>query len=37
MARNAEVTEVNTQLKNDLKVCEKHWDNVTRLNKNIEG
>lgn len=37
MARNGEVTEVNVQLKNDLKVCEKHWDNVARINKNLEG
>lgn len=37
MARNSEVSEVNLQLKSDLKVCEKHLDNVTRQNKNIES
>ena len=36
LAKNNEVTEVNTQLKNDLKVCEKHLENVLRLNKAIE-
>jgi|JI61114C2RNA_FD_contig_71_1522219_length_1189_multi_2_in_0_out_0_1 hypothetical protein len=29
--------EVNLQLKNDLNVCEKHWENVVRINKNMEG
>ena len=27
---------MNCQLKNDLKVCEKHLENVLRLNKSIE-
>ena len=36
MAKNSEVTDVNVQLKNDLKVCEKHLENVVRLNKTIE-
>jgi len=27
---------VNGQLRNDLKVCEKHLENVLRVNKNIE-
>jgi hypothetical protein len=35
MAKNNEVTDVNTQLRNDLKVCERHLENVLRLNKNI--
>lgn len=37
MAKNSEVTEVNTQLKSDLSVCEKHLENVMRLNKTIES
>ncbi len=36
MAKNNEVTDVNDQLKNDLKVCEKHLENVLRLNKTVE-
>jgi hypothetical protein len=36
LAKNSEVTEVNSQLKNDLKVCEKHLENVLKLNKTVE-
>ena len=36
MAKNSEVTDVNTQLRNDLKVCERHLENVMRLNKGID-
>lgn len=37
LAKNNEVTDVNSQLKNDLKVCERHLENVIRLNKSIEA
>lgn len=36
MSKNGEITDVNTQLNNDLKVCERHLENVLRMNKSIE-
>lgn len=37
MARNSEVTDVNAQLNGDLKVCERHLENVLRVNKTMEA
>lgn len=37
LAKNNEVTDVNSQLRNDFKVCERHLENVIRLNKSIEA
>lgn len=36
LAKNNEIVEVNTQLKDDLKVCVRHLENVSRINKCVE-
>lgn len=36
ISKNNEITEVNEQLSDDLKVCERHLDNLARVNKSLE-
>ena len=36
LGRNGEIQEVNGQLKQDLKVCERHMENVLRANRYLE-
>lgn len=35
ISKNNEITEVNEQLTEDLKVCERHLDNLARVNKSL--
>jgi archaellum component FlaC len=35
MGKNNEIIEVNNQLNDDLKVCQRHSENVCRVNKNM--
>lgn len=37
IAKNNEITEVNDQLRDDLTVCQRHLDNLTRVNKSLES
>lgn len=37
LSKNNEIMEVNEKLGNDLKVCQKHQENVVRVNKNMEA
>ncbi len=37
MAKNNEIVEINSQLKEDLKVCQRHLENVVRSNKIVEN
>lgn len=37
LAKNSEIVEVNAQLKDDLAVCQRHLDNLARLNRSLEG
>lgn len=36
LGRNEEIKEVNAQLVQDLKVCQRHMENVLRVNRNME-
>jgi Mg2+ and Co2+ transporter CorA len=35
IAKNNEIVEVNSQLKDDLTVCQRHLDNLTRNNRTL--
>lgn len=37
IAKNNEIADVNQQLREDLKVCQRHLENVGRINKSIEN
>ncbi len=37
ITRNSEIGEVNQQLGEDLKVCQRHQDNVQRINKQMQA
>jgi hypothetical protein len=37
MGKNNEIIDVNNQLNDDLKVCQRHLDNVCRVNKTLEA
>lgn len=37
LSKNNEILEVNERLGGDLRVCQKHQENVSRINKNLEG
>lgn len=37
LSKNEEITEVNQQLNEDLKVCQRHLDNVGRINKALDS
>ena len=36
ISKNNEILEINEQLSDDLKVCQRHLENVARVNKSIE-
>lgn len=36
LAKNNEIAEVNEQLKDDLAVCQRHLDNLSRVNRSLE-
>jgi hypothetical protein len=36
LTKNNEIAEVNEKLVNDMKVCEKHQENVQKINKNLD-
>ena len=35
--RNLEIDEINAQLKRDLEVCQKHLENVSRVNSSVSA
>ena len=35
ISKNNEIVEINEQLSDDLKVCQRHLENVVRVNKSI--
>jgi chromosome segregation ATPase len=37
LAKNNEIKEVNSQLNDDLAVCHRHLENLTRVNRSLEG
>ena len=37
LTKNNEIAEVNQKLSTDLKVCQKHQENVSKLNRNLDN
>ena len=37
IAKNNEIVEINEQLREELKVCQRHLENVGRVNKSLEN
>lgn len=37
LRRNGEIVDVNLQLDDDLKLCQKHLQNLMRLNTDLQG
>ena len=36
LSKNNEISDVNEKLSNDLKVCQRHQENVQKINKNLD-
>ena len=37
ITKNNEISEVNEKLNTDLNVCQKHQENVLKINKSLDG